>query len=95
MVPIGRLRHRPPQRVHLDKRSDVRTDLQDSFILPAGTPPPPTQRWWHRGLVLALVGAAIGAVTGLLIGGGMAVLPFAGGASALLVNGWARTGTDP
>jgi hypothetical protein len=96
LVPIGRLRHRSPKRVILDNRSDVRTDLTDSFILPTGTPPPPSQRWWHRGLVLALVGVVIGAGMGLLIGGGgIAILPFAAAASALLVNGWALTGTDP
>jgi len=96
LVPISRLRHHSPKRVILDKRSDVRTDLTDSFILPNGTPPPPSQRWWHRGLVLALVGAVLGAVMGLLIGGGgIAILPFTAGASALLLNGWALTGSDP
>jgi hypothetical protein len=93
LVPIGRLRHRPPKRVVLEKRSDVRTDLRDSFILPAGTPPPPSQRWWSRGLVFSLVGAAIGVVMGFLMGGGgIAVLPFAAGASAFVVNIWALNG---
>lgn len=96
LVPIGRLRHRPPQTLLLDKWSDVRTDLRDYFILPVGTPPPSPQRWWHRGLVYTFAGAGIGVVMGLLIGGGgVATLPFAAGASALLVNRWALTGTDP
>jgi hypothetical protein len=96
LVPIGRLRRRSPRGIFLEKRSDVRTDLTDSFILPTGTPPPPSQRWWHGALVLALVGAGVGAMMGFFIGGGgIAVFPFAAGASALLVNGWALTGTDP
>jgi len=95
MVPIGRLRHRLPKRVLLEKRSDVRTDLRDSFILPAGALAPPSQRWWRRGLVLGLVGAGIGAVMGFLLGGGIALLPIAAGASAVVVNSWAWTGTDP
>jgi len=38
----------------------------------------------------------IGAVSGLLIGGGgIAILPFAVAGSALMTNGWALTGTDP
>lgn len=95
LVPIGRLRHRLPKRVFLEKRCDVRTDLRDSFILPAGTPPPPSRQWWRGSVVLALVGAAVGVAMGLLIGGGgIAVLPFAAGVSALVVNGWALTGTD-
>lgn len=96
LVPIGRCRNRTPRRVHLDKRADVRTDLADSFILPAGTQAPPSHQWWRRGLVFSLVGVVIGVVMGFLIGGGgVAVLPFVAGASAFLVNSWALAGTDP
>jgi hypothetical protein len=96
MVPIGRLRHRLPKNILLDHWSDVRTDLRDSFILPAGTMAPPSQRWWRHGLVLGFVGAGIGVVMGFLIGGGgIAVLPFAAGACAVMVNSWALSGTGP
>jgi len=95
LVPIGRLRRRPPKRVLLRRRSDARTDRKDSFILPGTIAAALSQRWWYRGLVFALVGAGIGVAMGLRIGGGgIAILPFAVAASAFLVNGWALTATE-
>ena len=94
-VPIGRLRHRSPTRVLLERRADVRADLRDSFILPAGKPLATSQRWWRLGLILAVVGGVVGAVMGLLIGGGgIAILPFATAGAALAINGWGLTGTS-
>lgn len=96
LVPVGRLRHRLPRRRVLHERADVRADLEDSFILPAGTLLPPARPWWRRGMVFALVGAVLGAVMGFLIGGGRLAVPaFVAGASAMLVNGWALTGAEP
>ncbi len=34
LVPVGRLRHRPPKRMILNGHADVRVSLADSFILP-------------------------------------------------------------
>ena len=95
LVPIGRLRHRPPKRVLLRRRSDARTDRKIPFILPGTIAAALSRRWWYRGLVFALVGAGIGVVMGLRIGGGgIAILPFAVAASAVLINGWALTATE-
>ncbi|WP_239347850.1 hypothetical protein [Frankia sp. CiP3] len=46
-------------------------------------------------MLLALVSAAVDAAMNLLFGGGTAILPFAVGVSALLVNGGALAGTEP
>ncbi|WP_131748191.1 hypothetical protein [Frankia sp. Cppng1_Ct_nod] len=99
LVPVGRLRHRPPKRMILNEHADVRVSVADSFILPQDAPASPAHRWWRWGMVLALVGAAVGAAMNLLFGGGadggVAIVPFAVGISALLVNGWALAGTEP
>ncbi|WP_322761505.1 hypothetical protein [Frankia sp. Cr2] len=94
LVPVGRLRHRPPKRMLLNEHADVRVSVVDSFILPADVPASSAYRWWRWGMVLALVGAAAGAVINVVFAGGTAVLPFAVGISALLVNGWTLAGTE-
>jgi hypothetical protein len=96
LVPIGRLRHRPPKRMLLRDRADSRVNLEDAFVLPAETPMPAAQPWWRRSLVFAILGTALGAVLGFLIVGGVEwVLSFAAGGSAVLVNAWALTGAEP
>lgn len=95
LVPIGRLRHRPPRRVVLEERSDVRAGLDDFLILPAGTPLPLGHRWWRRPATFALVGTALGVLLGLLFADGLAALPAGSAGCALLVNVWAMTGAEP
>jgi hypothetical protein len=96
LVPIGRLRHRPPKRILLAERADTRVDLADSFILPTGTLRPPNRPWLRRSVVFAVAGAVLGAAMGVLVAGGVVlVLSFAVAGSALLVNGWALTGPEP
>jgi len=94
LVPIGRLRHRPPKRVVLAERVDVDGNLHDFVILPAGASLP-GRRWWWRAAIFALVGAALGGIWGILFPGGVAVLLAAAAGAALLVNVWALTGAEP
>ncbi|MEU2615717.1 hypothetical protein ABZ570_29725 [Micromonospora sp. NPDC007271] len=96
LVPIGRLRHRPPKRLVLEERADVRADLDDFLIIPAGTPPPSGRRWWQRAVAFAVAGAALGALCAVLFfSGGLAILVAAVAGSALLVNVWALGGAEP
>ncbi|MFD2762631.1 DUF3592 domain-containing protein [Micromonospora eburnea] len=95
LVPIGRLRHRPPKRVVLEERSDVGGNLHDFVILPAGASLPENRRWWGRAVIFALVGTALGGLWAILFAGGLAVPLAAAAGAVLLVNVWALTGAEP
>lgn len=95
LVPIGRLRHKEPSRFILEPRAETTLDDDSLFIIPRGTVLPPPHPWWHQPAKFTGVGALVGVVMALLFGGGsVAVVPFAAGAAALLLNVWAFTGSE-
>ncbi|MFF4653503.1 hypothetical protein [Streptomyces sp. NPDC001380] len=95
LVPVGRLRRRPPERFLLQERSAVRASLRDSFTAPAGAPPPQPASWLRRAAAPALAGTALGTAIGLLTTGpGPSVPLFALAGAALLVNTRALSGTE-
>ncbi|MBI1759025.1 MAG: hypothetical protein HYR62_07350 [Actinobacteria bacterium] len=95
LVPIGPLRQRRPARVFLRARADVRVRLDDSFILPTGTPPMRGRPWWFWGVRLAGLGAVAGAGVALVTGSPAGIVPLAAAGAALLANGWAMRGVEP
>jgi hypothetical protein len=97
LVPLGRLRHRRPRHVFLDNTEAGRTDLRDSFIIPAGTDLRPEHPWWQPGVRAAAVGAALGLAAGFLIGGGSvaAVVGFVLAFASLLTASWALSAPQP
>lgn len=95
LVPVGRLRHRPPRTIELLDRDSSQTELDDLWIFPAGTPVPPGAPWWRRALALSLLGAAVGAGMGMAFGGGAAVLPLTLAMAAIVCNAWGLGGAEP
>ncbi|MFF5182788.1 hypothetical protein ACFY30_03195 [Streptomyces sp. NPDC000345] len=66
LVPLGRLRERPPAAVLFHDDETVRADLRDAFVLPPGAAVHPVPAW-HAGLRTAAAGAALGTVVGLVM----------------------------
>jgi hypothetical protein len=94
LVPIGRLRRRPPPFLSLSDRSDRHASLADSFVVPVTTLRTCTA-WWRRLTILTGCAAVAGAMCGLLIIGPVAVIPFTAGAVALAAAQWASNGAEP
>jgi hypothetical protein len=98
-VPFGRRRRRVPQRRMLEERSAVRADLRDAFILPAGAEPLPAsdRSWWRQGAVIGAVGAVIGILMALWVGGAtlVAAVGFTLAGATVGVSLWALSGPEP
>ena len=94
LIPVGRLRSGPPRRVDLVRERHTRLD-DEQWIFPAGTPAPPVQRWWRQPALIGLVGASVGCLAGLAVGGLVALPAMAAAFAALAVNGWAMTSPAP
>jgi hypothetical protein len=94
LVPVGRLRHRPPRRVHLAERAYLRADLADAFFIPDELVWRPARPWWRSAAAAALVGVALGIAAGLLVGGAQAVFCLAIAGGAVLLNKWTLAGVE-
>jgi len=89
LVPLGRLRRRPPGHVLLDEPEAVRVDLRDSF-LPARTATWPARPWWRPGALAATVAGVV--LTG---GSGIAAVAFALGGTSVFAASWALSAPQP
>jgi hypothetical protein len=96
LVPAGRLRRKPPSSLDMSGGLGSTVSLDELFIVPTGVVLRPAGPWWRRALIVGLVGAALGAVAGVLIAGSpLAILPFAAGAAAVVINAWALNDGRP
>ncbi|MET8978942.1 hypothetical protein ABZX85_25305 [Streptomyces sp. NPDC004539] len=68
LVPVGRLRRRPPRRAPLPAGPVARLNLRDAFVLPSG--PLPVRPWWCTAVVLAGVGAVLGVLAAVFFADG-------------------------
>ncbi|WP_282703180.1 hypothetical protein [Streptomyces sp. CC219B] len=66
LVPLGRLRRRPPGNVLLGDWPAARVDLRDAFVLPAEVTRSP---WWRSGALAAVSGAVLGIPAALALAG--------------------------
>ncbi|MGW2821701.1 hypothetical protein ACWC24_11930 [Streptomyces sp. NPDC001443] len=97
LVPLGRLRRKPPTNVSLDDHEAGRLDLRDSFVRPAGAEPRSAGPWWWSGAGIAAAGTVLGVFGGFLMGGGtlVAVVGFALFVPTLLTAVWALSAPQP
>ncbi|WP_112469179.1 hypothetical protein [Streptomyces triticisoli] len=72
LVPLGRLRRRPPRRVVLDTYATVRSSLRDSFT-PVDATALSARFWWRPAAWMAGVGLVVGGLFGGFVVGGSAV----------------------
>ena len=94
LVPVGRLRHKGPRGVLLTCSDELAVDSLELWLFPPGAVVPPARRWWRRPLLIAAVGAAIGAGMAVLFGTVTGIPAFAAAASGVLVSLWALTGAE-
>ncbi|MFI5795405.1 hypothetical protein [Streptomyces sp. NPDC051677] len=96
LVPLGKLRRHRPPFLSFDDHEAVRVDLEDAFVLPAGTLVPPARPWW-RGAMTAASGTALGVLAGFVLTDGsvIAALAFALCAGTLLTSVWALSSPQP
>lgn len=93
LVPIGRLRRRPPRGVRLVPATAGRVSLADAFVLPPGGRP--RVRWWWRGALIAVTGALAGLVLAALVGSLVAAPLFVVSLAVLAFDVWAWVAPDP
>ncbi len=94
LVPIGRLRHKEPRKILLALSDERVVDRDELWLFPPGAVVPPARAWWRRPLLIAAVGAGIGAGMSMLFGSVTGIPAFAAAMAGFLVNVWALVGTE-
>jgi hypothetical protein len=95
LVPLGRLRRRPPRRVVLDTYATVRSSLRDSFT-PVDATALSARSWWWPAAWSAGVGLVAGGLFGVfVIGGSVAAVGMALCLATLGTALWSLSAPEP